>query len=217
MSGPVLCVAKTSRVSLVERSPSTVTLLKVRTVIASTSVCRAAGAIRASVATKASMVAISGAIMPEPLAIPPTRTVAPSTLASAKAPLGKVSVVEMARAACSQLASPCAMAGMCGVIFLSSRIWPITPVEASITSVRAQPTARAAAAATWAAALAPALPVKELAQPALTTRAQAAGPFFSLALHQSTGAEPTPWRVKTPATTVPASKRMSRTSSRSCL
>ena len=43
--------------------------------------------------TKASIVAMSGAIMPEPLAIPASVTGAPSIVAVATAPLGKVSVV----------------------------------------------------------------------------------------------------------------------------
>ena len=45
---------------------------------------------------------MSGAIMPEPLAKPLIRTVAPSIVAVAVAPFGKVSVVMIARAAASQ-------------------------------------------------------------------------------------------------------------------
>ena len=45
---------------------------------------------------------MSGAIMPEPLAIPAMETVRPSTSTCAPAPLGKVSVVMIARAAASQ-------------------------------------------------------------------------------------------------------------------
>ena len=47
------------------------------------------------------MVAMSGAIMPEPLAIPAIVTGTPSISAVAAAPLGKVSVVMIARAAAS--------------------------------------------------------------------------------------------------------------------
>ena len=45
------------------------------------------------------MVAMSGAIMPEPLATPAIFTGTPSTSADATAPFGKVSVVMIARAA----------------------------------------------------------------------------------------------------------------------
>src|SRR5438876_1160838 len=48
------------------------------------------------------MVAMSGAIMPEPLAKPLSVTGTPSIFALRVAPLGKVSVVRMARAASDQ-------------------------------------------------------------------------------------------------------------------
>jgi len=51
-------VANSRQVSLVERSPSTVTRLKVAWVKRETRACRAAGAIAASVTMKLSMVAI---------------------------------------------------------------------------------------------------------------------------------------------------------------
>ena len=87
-----------------------------------------------------------------------------------------------------------------------------------MTSRRRQPMASAASSATRAAARSPALPVKELAQPALTTRPRARPPErWICRLHQSTGAEPTSCRVKTPAQVVPSAKRISRTSFRSCL
>ena len=77
----------------------------------------------------------------------------------------------------------------------------------------------ATAEATRRAASAPGLPVKALAQPAFTTRARASSPWdwARTRRHQSTGAEPTPCRVKTPATLVPSAKRMTSRSSRSCL
>src|SRR5258707_14803513 len=65
---------------------------------------------------------------------------------------------------------------------------PITPVEARKTSDGLQPTMAAAESATWRAPSKPALPVKALALPLLTTRARAA-PGARLALHQSTRAE----------------------------
>ena len=48
---------------------------------------------------------MSGAIMPEPLQKPLMRTATPSIVAVAVAPLGKVSVVMIARAAGSQAAA----------------------------------------------------------------------------------------------------------------
>ncbi len=86
-----------------EVSPSTVTALNVSWTPSASSAWSTAGVRFASVATKPSMVAMSGAIMPEPLAIPAIRTRVPPISASATAPLGKVSVVMMARAACSHL------------------------------------------------------------------------------------------------------------------
>ena len=79
--------------------------------------------------------------------------------------------------------------------------------------------AQATAEATRRTASAPGLPVKELAQPALTTRARTSAPLVisRCFLHQSTGAEPMPWRVNTPAPAVPLAKRMTSRSSRSCL
>jgi hypothetical protein len=57
----------------------------------------------ASVKTNASMVAMSGAIMPDPLAMPAMATSAPPIRAVAVAPFGKVSVVMMALAASAQI------------------------------------------------------------------------------------------------------------------
>ena len=63
-------VANSSSVSLVEVSLSTVTALKVLPTPAESSACSTGAAIGASVATKDSIVAMSGAIMPAPLAMP---------------------------------------------------------------------------------------------------------------------------------------------------
>ena len=56
----------------------------------------------ASVKMNASMVAMSGAIIPEPLAMPLIVTTVLPSLAFAVAPLAKVSVVMMAAAASAQ-------------------------------------------------------------------------------------------------------------------
>ena len=95
-------VAKASRVSEVDVSPSMVTALNVSATASLSRLCSTAGAIGASVKTNDSMVAMSGAIMPAPLAMPQMVTgVAPSRTMAA-APFGNVSVVMIALAAASQ-------------------------------------------------------------------------------------------------------------------
>ncbi len=142
------------------------------------------------------MVAMSGAIMPEPLAMPEIRTLTPSISHSAVEPLGKVSVVMMPEPALAQLSGdrPVWMSGSLAVILASSNTTPITPVEASMTARWRQPKRLAASAAVRRAASAPSLPVKALAQPALMTIRRTPSPPLSASscfLHQSTGAEPT--------------------------
>ena len=70
-------VANSSTVSLVEVSLSTVVQLKLRAVPLASMACRAGAGMAASVNTKQSMVAMSGAIMPLPLAMPVMRTGVP--------------------------------------------------------------------------------------------------------------------------------------------
>jgi len=83
-------------------SPSTVTQLKERSAPSAISAWSASCAIGASVKTKASIVAMSGAIMPEPLAMPLMTTSQSPIITLRVAYFGKVSVVMMARAAASQ-------------------------------------------------------------------------------------------------------------------
>ncbi len=64
--------------------------------------CNTRGEIGASVKTKDNKVAMSGAIMPAPLAIPQTVIGTAPNRAMAAAPLGNVSVVMMASAAVCQ-------------------------------------------------------------------------------------------------------------------
>ena len=92
--------------------------------------------------------------------------------------MGKVSVVMMARPARAQASesSPASMSGIRATIFRSSSTTPITPVEASMTSRWRQPKRFATSEAVRRAASAPALPVKALAQPALTTSARTSWP-----------------------------------------
>ena len=72
---PLAPLASANTQSLVEHSPSTVIALKVSSTAARSARCSSAGATAASVVTKPSIVAIIGSIMPEPLAMPPTRNV----------------------------------------------------------------------------------------------------------------------------------------------
>ena len=175
----------------------------------------------ASVNTNDSMVAMSGMIMPAPLAMPLMVTLALPSFTVAVATFGKVSVVMMARAAPVQ--SPGAAASLsCASTpsnLLASSGSPITPVEARKTSLTLQPTALAAICAVSAVDCFPVLPVKALALPEFTTSARANTsledpPRFNLARHHSTGAEGHFDLVKTPATVVPLSITASSTSVR---
>src|SRR6266567_3534651 len=199
-------VAKASKVSDVEVSPSMVTALKVSSTLLLSSDCSAPAATGASVNTNASMVAMSGAIMPAPLAMPLIVTFAlPSfTVAAATHSPG---------AACS------ASVPSTPLNLVASNGSPITPVEARNTSPELHPTALAAIDAVSAVACRPVLPVKALALPEFTTSARANPPLedlppFNLARHHSTGADGHFDLVKTPATAVPLSITASSTSVR---
>ncbi len=89
----------------------------------------------------------------------------------------------------------------------------MTPVEARKIWRSGAPVAAATSFAENFTASAPALPVKALALPELTSSARALPPF-SRARHQSTGADGHLDLVKTPATVVPASNSASITSVR---
>ncbi len=151
-----------------------VTALKVSSTPAFNSDCSAPAAIGASVNTKASMVAMSGAIMPAPLAMPLIVTLALPSLTVAVATFGKVSVVMIARAAPihSPDATCAARLPSTPSNFVASSGSPITPVEARNTSWGWQPSALAAIAAVSAVACRPVLPVKALALPEFTTSAR---------------------------------------------
>jgi hypothetical protein len=119
-------------VSEVEVSPSTVIALnEPRLASASSAWSRPAGSV-ASVNRKASMVAMSGWIMPEPLQMPQIVTSRSPIVVRARLPLAKVSVVMIALAASSQaLASSLALSsGSRATTVATSRRSPITPVEA---------------------------------------------------------------------------------------
>ena len=87
---------------MVDVSPSIVMRLNDRLAASCTRACISAGAITASVATKPSIVAMFGRIMPAPLLMPVMVTVWPPMRICRDAALGSVSVVMMASAASAQ-------------------------------------------------------------------------------------------------------------------
>ena len=113
-------------------SLSTVTALNVSFTPFDSNFCKASAEIAASVKTYDSMVAMSGAIMPAPLAMPLIVTPTPPMVALAVATLGKVSVVMIARAASSQFSARASPASFSSTPsnFDASSGSPITPVEA---------------------------------------------------------------------------------------
>ena len=114
--------------SLVDVQPSTVMPLKESRTATRNRSAKAAGSTAASVVRKASMVAMSGASIPAPLAIPATRKVGFSTSTS----FGPESVVRIPTAAsCAERADAerdATRAGMPGPGSMG-RVMPIRPVE----------------------------------------------------------------------------------------
>ncbi len=214
-AAPAMPVAANRTVSEVEVSPSTVMQLNVLATTVLRRRVRSLAGTAASVKKKASIVAMSGAIIPEPLAMPLMVTLAPPYRAEAVTVLGKVSVVSMARAASSHRSSA-ALSMSCGTtrkMSAGSNGSPITPVEAMKTSDGLHPEAAATPLATALTQATPACPVKAFAFPALTMIARALEPTW--AAHHSTGAERVSDRVKAPAMVVWGSRSASITSGRS--
>src|SRR6478735_9122134 len=199
-------VAKASNVSDVEVSLSMVTALNVSSTPVLSSDCSTADDNGASVNTNDSMVAMSGAIIPAPLAMPLMVTLVLPSFTVAVATFGKVSVVMIALAAhiqSSGAALPASVASTPSNLVASSGS-PITPVDARNISLVLQPTALAAIDAVSVVDCRPVLPVNALALPEFTTKARASPPLedpprASLARHHSTGADGHFDLVKTPA------------------
>jgi len=97
-----LPVATITKLSLVDVSPSTVAQLNETSAISRVSSRSSATDRGVSVATKESIVAMFGWIIPAPLAIPVAVIAAPSTVTRRDAPFGTVSVVMIADAAANQ-------------------------------------------------------------------------------------------------------------------
>ena len=172
---PAAPEASTKTVSFVLVSPSTVSWSQVRAAAGRSSPCRAAGSIVASVITIASIVAIRGWIIPTPLAIPLTWTVAVPPPARGKAIcvpaiFVRESVVRSPTAAASRLAGsvprPLSISAAIPAVTLSTgRRVPMRPVESVRIRSGWLPRAVASAAATSAWSAIPAAPVAALAQP----------------------------------------------------
>ena len=121
------------------------------------------------------MVAMLGASMPQPLAIPPTVKPSPRTTAS----LGRVSVVRMPLAASTwpwRLSLLGQLGGGVEQLAASAGGMPIRPVEQTSISPGLQPTPSAAAAHIASASARPFAPVPALALPELTTTPAAIPP-----------------------------------------
>jgi len=178
---------------------------------------RSARSTGASVATNASIVAMSGWIIPEPFAMPVTVTGTPSIVTRRDAPFGTVSVVMIARAASNQPSSRSAprAAGSAATILPAGSGSMITPVENTSTSCIGQPSIDAAAAAVVRASAIPRSPVPAFALPAFTTSARIRPLSERWRRHTITGAAQKRFCVNTPAAAVPGSQTTRSTSSRS--
>ncbi len=214
-------VAASTKLSLVDVSPSTVAPLN-DTSATSRTICASSGAaIGASVAMNDSIVAMSGWIMPAPFAMPVTVTGTPSTVTRRDAPFGTVSVVMIAFAAANQPSARAAAlaAGSASTMRLTGSGSMITPVEYGSTSSGAQSSSRATATHSACASASPDSPVPAFALPALTMSARIPAPAACCRARCSrqtiTGAAQKRLRVNTPAATVPGSQTTSRTSLRS--
>ncbi len=134
-------------VSFVDMQPSESTRLNVRATASLRTRCSSSGAATASVVSTDSIVAMPGANIPAPLAIPPTVT----PCACATAVLATVSVVMMATAAESPpvAARAAAAAVKPGSSRSMSSRSPMSPVEQTATSIGPQPSKSATCSAVW--------------------------------------------------------------------
>src|SRR6056297_24621 len=119
------------------------------------------------------MVAMSGRIMPAPLAMPVIEQEAPPKEIWRVTRLGTVSVVIIARAQYGQPSgdSDEIRAGMAASILATSKGRPITPVDATNTESSEIFSAAAAVFAMSAASVIPCSPVQQLAHPLFATMA----------------------------------------------
>ena len=184
-------------------SPSTVRRLNPRLPRLRAIACTASRDSAASVPRNASIVAMSGRIIPEPLTMAVAVTRCPSMSNVAETPLGAVSVVMMARAARGQPLSTrdAAAAVMPAAIRSIGRNSPMTPVENGRISSGRQPTASAAMAQVASASRMPTAPVAAFALPLLTSSPRARP---SLAAATATGGARKALWVNIPPTVEPS-------------
>ena len=212
-------LARANTQSLVLMSPSTVRLLKLRGIAASSTASRCCGPMAASVTSTASTVASSGAIIPEPLQRMDrvTSRSAPSGPGSERVRVAiftRVSSVRMASAACSASGLRLATAsGRVARILCTGSRWPMTPVDAVSTAPTGMRSSAATASHTALTSARPAGPVSAFALPLLTSTAWMP-PAGSRPCASSTGAALARFWVKTPAAEHGASLTMSATSLR---
>src|SRR5713226_1936878 len=205
--------------SLVEVSPSMLMRLNERAAAWATRCCSASRETAASVATNPSMVAMSGRVMPAPLAIPVTVTPGLSSRARCDRALGTVSVVMIVSAARAQLSSrrSATHAGRPATMRSSGSGSMITPVENGSTCRESQPSSRAASPQLAFARASPSFPVPALAFPALTMNARRGLPEARCSFATCTGAAQKRFCVNAPATRVPSAKVMRSRSLRPAL
>src|SRR5436309_3394027 len=201
-STPDAPLASSSAVSFVLVSPSTEMALKLRSATRRSRGCNAPGSATASVVRTASNVAMSGWIIPAPLAIPPTVTMPAAVSRRTAQCFGRVSVVMMARAASTpprgvrRVAASRSAAAICA----TGRGTPITPVESTSAVRGGRAAACSAAWATVRAAASPSGPVHAFATRAFIATARIRpGRSESRSASYTTGAARTAFLVNTPA------------------
>ena len=211
---PASPLASATSESLVDMSPSTVSISNVRFTARPRISCSTLGVTETSVTTTQIMVASCGASIPEPLAMQATVAVFPPTTTSRDAILARVSVVMMASAARSARSPSCSTrAGSASTIFCAGRRTPMTPVEAVSTARFCTPRASATAPRRMATSSSPRGPVSALALPLFTSTARmpSAGTRSRASM---TGAAQALLTVKRPAAAAGTSETTSATSRR---
>ena len=182
--------------------------------------CRVAASMTASVATKPSMVAMLGRIMPAPLLMPVTVTVRPPTCTWREAALGRVSVVMMPAAASPQPAGckAASAAGRPASMRSTGRVSMITPVENGSTCSGCTPISVASAGAGAARALQTIGTGAGIGIAGVDhQRADAGAAPARCSRHTCTGAAQKRFSVNTPATALPSSSAKTTRSRRLAL
>ena len=148
--------AMTATMSFVEVSPSTMTMLKVPGTSSVSAFASIAGLIAQSEVMKPSIVAILGQIMPLPLAMQPMRHSTPPAVKLRAISFGCVSVVIIASAAGALSPERAFMSsGMPRSKGSMLIAWPMTPVEATMTSSGAMPSSAASSSQVFSAMYSP--------------------------------------------------------------